>query len=242
MGDVHVWLLDLRRAQDDLPDLYRFLDSEERARVARFRRSEDGERFVAARGALRTLIADQVGAEPAEVRFSHGPHGKPFLAAPAGSPLQFNLAHSGRLVLIAMAWGLEVGVDVERGTSDATIDELSGIVLCAREARQVERSGRISRRRTFVRFWTRKEAYLKADGRGLALPLSHLDLSRRGGRAAIFDPNARSWKLCPRWRVRSLGLGRSYGAAVAAEGGGWHVIGHRWSSVGSREAYRIAPV
>lgn len=135
---VDLWPVDLDAPDVDLDPL----SADERARAARFLRDEPRRRWQAGRAALRTVLGDYLGIAPAAVELRLGRRGKPALADPEAS-LRFNLSHSGELMLIALAQGREVGVDVER------IAE---------------------RPPSFYAEWTRREALGKCFGGGLAEP------------------------------------------------------------------------
>src|SRR4029077_2455201 len=132
----------------------------------------DRQRFAVAHGVLRLLLSRYLTLPPAELRFVAGPHGKPDLAEPLRDrALRFNLAHSGEVALFAFAEGREVGVDLElintRTADPAIAERLSTPAEWSRIVAQppAERS------HMFARFWTLKEAYLKAVGIGLTHPL-----------------------------------------------------------------------
>ncbi|MGZ8413174.1 MAG: 4'-phosphopantetheinyl transferase family protein [Gemmatirosa sp.] len=168
---VSVWRVDLDAP--DVADLRSLLSDEELARSARFRRDQDSWRFVAARGALRALLGARLGEAPGRIRLAVDARGKPALHAAHGSTVQFNVAHTDGLALIALADGVAVGVDVER-VRDAVAHELISAagVLAPAERRSLLRLPPGSRPRAFFACWTRKEALLKGRGDGLATALS----------------------------------------------------------------------
>jgi 4'-phosphopantetheinyl transferase len=166
-GEVHVWKVDLGAEISASVD-EGILSADERARAARFLRAPDRARSIAARVALRTLLAEYTGEAPAALGFVTGPHGKPALApgSATGGP-RFNVAHSGRLVLLAFA-ACDVGVDVEEIRSGVDVESLAARFFSADEAAALSAAPRAERDRTFFRIWTRREALLKAAGTGLA--------------------------------------------------------------------------
>jgi 4'-phosphopantetheinyl transferase len=222
---VHVWRVDLSPAGVALRAGWATLSAEERARADRFHFDRDRQRFVAARGALRRILGRYAEAPADELRFLYAAEGKPSLAAP-WSWLRFNLAHSGDLALIAVARGREVGVDVERVPTSELVEDVVKVVCSDPERARLQRLRPSAQRRGFARLWTRKEALIKADGRGLAMPLLHIDVSGRGSRPRMLDESAGRWVPSPRWRLRTVHVGGSYAGAVAAEGEGWHILLH----------------
>lgn len=178
------------------------LSPEERARAARFHSPEHGARFVVAHARLRQLLAPLLDIAPSRIQFSAGEHGKPLLAGTAArSELHFNLSHSGAYGLIGWAHGREIGVDVEvwRPTSDEAA--LVRRYFSPSEIAAYEALPPALRTEGFFNCWTRKEAYIKAVGRGLGLPLDSFDVSIDSGAAAcLLRPSglcddARQWSL-----------------------------------------------
>jgi 4'-phosphopantetheinyl transferase len=127
-------------------------------------------RWVAARWALRTVLGCYLEVEPEEVELRLGPRGKPVLAA-TGESLRFNLSHSGELALIAVARGLEIGVDVERIDPRRDVLALAPRALGPEEAAAVREAPAGERSAAFHAAWTRREAVAKCLGVGLGAPL-----------------------------------------------------------------------
>lgn len=203
---VDVWLADTDAGGHELGGL---LSEDERVRAARFVRAADGTRWTHARGILRALLARYAEIEPRALRFAEGTHGKPVLGAPAPADLRFNLSHSGALVLIAVARGREVGVDVE--LPRRAVDH----VAIARRVLGEEQAERLAaladpheRERAFLRAWVRWEAVLKCRGTGIG-----------GAETAPAGPDP--------WVVE-LEVGPPAAAALAVEQGPCAVRGWRW--------------
>ncbi len=151
------------------------LPADEVARARRYRRPSVGERFALGRGWLRAVLASYTGCAPASLRFVRGAHGKPALAPPADGP-PFNLAHADALIVCAVASRGAVGVDVERVRPIAAT-RLAARYLSARERAALDALPPSERGVAFLRVWVRKEAYSKARGQGLALPLTAFDVT-----------------------------------------------------------------
>jgi 4'-phosphopantetheinyl transferase len=165
-----------------------------------------------ARAALSEVLAAYAEADPGEIRIERAacvhcgePHGKPFLAAPAGHDLRFNLSHSGELALIAVARGREVGVDVEATRPAERAQRIADRTFTEAEAAELRSLAGPEREAAFFRLWARKEAYLKATARGFkggldsfdALGLEPLDGSAAG------------------WEFADVEAGPGYAAALA---------------------------
>jgi 4'-phosphopantetheinyl transferase len=172
-GECQVWWARTDAARDELAAL---LDGGERARLSRFRRAEDRARYLAAHVLTRLVLAAHLGMAPAALRFVRMcrhcgavDHGKPRLGEPAG--IDFSLSHSGGRVVLAVARGGAVGVDVERLRAPRDLDGLIAAALSPGEQAVVTALPAAERSAALLRSWTRKEALLKATGDGLAVAL-----------------------------------------------------------------------
>jgi 4'-phosphopantetheinyl transferase len=157
---------------------------------------------VVAHGRLRELLAPLVGIAATAIEFTAGTDGKPVLAGVAtGSELHFNLSHSGTLGLIGWSWGREVGVDVEVWRSMRDEGALVRRYFSAHEVAAWEALPPVQRHEAFFNLWTRKEAYVKALGHGLGLPLHSFDVTHENGagarllRLSALAGDARPWSL-----------------------------------------------
>jgi 4'-phosphopantetheinyl transferase len=221
-GALHAWLVDL-----DAPGAVTAagLDAAERARATTFVRPRDGARFAASRAALRLVLARYVGAEPADLEFTIGPHGQPRLAA---GDVHFSLSRSGGLALVAVSRG-PVGADLERVAARPGLADVAAARFAAREAACIEAGCGGSATRSFYRHWTAKEAYLKALGLGLA-GLRDTELVC-GARPAIWFAGR---PVCG-WRLSVTNVASRYVASVI---GGPSLPSWRWLS----SAWPLRPV
>ncbi len=153
-----------------------WLTPDDRARYDRFRADDDRAMFLAGRVMARVLVGRALGVPPAAWAWREGPHGRPEIAG-AHRPLSFNLAHSGGTVACAVRHGGEVGVDVEYRDRRALDPRLVDRYCSPDETADIRRHGPDGWRDQFLKYWTLKEAYLKARGLGIALPLADLSFS-----------------------------------------------------------------
>jgi 4'-phosphopantetheinyl transferase len=170
-GEVHVWAVPLHGDADRFGSV---LSAAEQQRLQRFHFADHRRRFQIGHGALRTILAGYTGTPAPKLEFRQGPRGKPYLASPAG-PF-FNLSHSGKLALVGVSQ-TELGLDVEKVRHLESLTEIarkhfSPVEFDALSALQGEQ-----RELAFYRCWTRKEAYIKALGEGLSMPLDSFDVS-----------------------------------------------------------------
>src|SRR5262249_20133919 len=145
------------------------LAPDEKERAARFHFEHLRSAFIAARGVLRCLLGGYLNRHPGRVQFRYGARGKPALEPDAG--IEFNLAHSGGLAVLAFASGCPIGVDLEQIRPIPELREIAARFFCAEEAAEIASLPSGERQRSFFRCWTRKEAYIKATGDGLSAPL-----------------------------------------------------------------------
>jgi 4'-phosphopantetheinyl transferase len=220
--EVHVWRASLMMREDEMVTLLRSLSEDELRRAYRLRSPRDRARFIAARGILRDILSRYLQTQPGRVRFGYNAHGKPeLLDADENTQLRFNLSHAGRVALFAVASGREVGVDVESVCDDVACAEVAAEFFSRGEVEALAALPERSRTRAFYNCWTRKEAYIKARGMGLLLPLDCFDVSLAPGEPAALLSTRGDEPEAVRWSLREIELGPSHVAAVAVEGRGW---------------------
>jgi len=202
------------------------LDQEEYARAARFHFERDRTRFLASRGLLRHILARYLETAPERLRFGYAPAGKPFLIE--HHDLHFNLSHAADVLVLGVARERQLGVDVERVPPDEVVDSVSGIVFSAPECKALRGLEPGARRELFARLWTRKEAYIKADGRGMSLSLDHIDVSTSPDRVLLLDDGSDHWSASPQWTLHSFPAGSGYAASLAVEGRDWQLAYFDW--------------
>ena len=209
-GAVHVWRFDLDG--ESWPEL---LSADEHARAARFHFQRDARRWRAGRSLLRRTLGDYLHADPKALRFETGPFGKPCLG---NSHLRFNVSHSGAVLLLAVAWDQEVGIDVERLRTDFVPEELAPQVLSAQEQEALRRIAPAERCAAFLSQWTAKEAYVKALGTGLSFPLTQVTLSLVPGTDRYAAVAGVQTNALAGVAVRRLPAIPGFAASLAAEG------------------------
>lgn len=166
-GEIHVWHTFLPDLGDERHRLEALLDRGERARADRFVRERDRDAFVLRRGVRRLILAHYLGIRARSIKFQAGEGGKPELDRVHDSMIRFSTTSSGPRMLMALSWSRELGVDVEQARAPAGLPLLLDRVLTLGERHSVERSPPGDRHVAFLRYWTAKEAYLKAVGVGL---------------------------------------------------------------------------
>ena len=199
------------------------LTGAERRRADGILRERDRQRYVLSRFALRGVLGAYCGVSASTVRLARDSNGRPYVTVPSGPrSVDFNLSHSGDLALIAVARGRRVGVDVER-VRELAHAGLAARVFTTNEAEVVASLDPGDQLKAFFRYWTCKEAYLKARGVGLSgLPGPEVRFSDRGPR--MLDPSCDQT-----WTVTELLPGCGYSAALVVRGGSASVSTFTWT-------------
>lgn len=219
VDEVHVWQAQLDAY--DAGSLRVVLAADENSRADRFHFTKDREHFIVARALLRKLLAAYVGLAAAELQFFYGEKGKPSLAKSRRSAVNFNLAHSQGWALYAFSRGRELGVDLEFIREDVESENIATRFFSPAEVEALERLPLELRKQAFFSCWTRKEAYIKARGEGLSLPLDEFDVSLGPGEPAALLRNHKDAAEVARWTMRSIAAPSGYVAAIVVEGHDW---------------------
>jgi 4'-phosphopantetheinyl transferase len=151
-----------------------WLDDTERTRAAGFRFERDRRRFVDRRAFLRRVLAGYLGVEPNAIRYRRGPGGRPELDPRRG--ISFTTSHADGLAVVAVSLDRIVGIDIEHVRAIPGAADIARSLFTRREHEHLESLGADGQSTAFLRLWTRKEAYAKAVGAGLALPLDSFDV------------------------------------------------------------------
>jgi 4'-phosphopantetheinyl transferase len=231
--DVHVWQSRLDQEGPALQLFESLLDDEERRRAARWHFRIDRQRYTVGRGLLKLLLAKYLTCEPDAIRLWYNSYGKPGLTGEDGpGGLKFNLAHSDGLVLYVVTRGREVGVDVERIRPGVDWRELASRFFAPGEVAELSAVAPDLREQAFFAGWTRKEAYLKALGLGMAVPLDGFAVTLAPGRPAALVAAEHDPSQLGRWEFRELAPASGYVGALAVEGAGCRFFCGRWEPLG----------
>ncbi len=177
-GHVHVWRAMIAPPLARLQAYQDTVSPDERERAQRLILPEHRRRFTAARGMLRHILGRYIRTPPRDIRFGVGHHGKPFLQYPASQPLHFNVAHSQQCAVYAVSRDFEVGIDLEGDREHADYLMLAKRICSPEEFTTFQQLPQDKHKAAFFSCWTRKEAVVKAEGKGLlVLPLKQLTVS-----------------------------------------------------------------
>jgi len=227
--EVHVWRAALEQPPPRVQSFRRNLAADERARAERFYFERDREHFIVARGVLRAILGGYLNRAPECLSFCYSSHGKPALAGEfEGDAIRFSVSHSGGVALYAVTRGREVGIDLERIRSDLAVKEIAERFFSPREVATLRELPTEAQREAFFRCWTRKEAYIKARGEGLSLPLDQFDVSLAPGEPAAVLGTQHDSSEASRWSLQELTPAPGFVAALAVAGHGWSLTCWQW--------------
>ena len=220
--EVQLWRADLEKLGPHESRWRELLSADERGRADRFHFVRDRQRFMASRALLRTILAALLTDDPASLTFSYSETEKPFLASThANSGITFNVSHSGGIALYAFARHREVGVDVEQVRRDIEVEPIARRFFSVFEQGQLFALPEEDRNEAFFRCWTRKEAYIKAVGKGLSIPLSQFDVSLGAVETNALLATRLDKAEAAAWMLQEVPAGAGYRAALCVRGQNW---------------------
>jgi 4'-phosphopantetheinyl transferase len=210
--EVHLWIFRL----DPGPTDGELLAPCERARAERFHFQRDRDRFIAGRGRLRRILGAYLQQSPNLLQFCYGASGKPAVAG----PLSFNLSHSGEFAALAVArFGLGVDIECVRPIEEAVAERF----FAADEVARLRRLPETQQTEAFFACWTRKEAYVKALGDGLSLPLDCFSVSLEPQESARLLRAGNDPAEPSRWQFHHFVPAPGFVGAIAARRRSWRV-------------------
>jgi 4'-phosphopantetheinyl transferase len=226
---VHVWRVPLDLTASCVQRLQQVLSADEVGRAACFYFPRDRQHFIVARGVLRVILGRYLGVEPRQLCFCSSYYRKPALLPTCGGErLRFNVSHSHQLALYAVTYGREVGIDIEYIRTNFVCEEIAERFFSPRENVALGALPAHLKRQAFFNCWTRKEAYIKAHGEGLSLPLDQFDVSLTPGEPAALLATRGDAHEASHWSLRELTPGPGYVGALAVEGHDWRLTCWQW--------------
>jgi 4'-phosphopantetheinyl transferase len=209
-NELHVWRRWLDISAEEREKLAANLSPDERDRTNRFVFERDRHHFTVGRGTLREILSKYIGRRPGDIKFDTAEFGKLSLRS---KEIEFNLTHSKGLAIYAFAVNQEIGIDVEKIQPAFAGAEIAERYFSAVELNELRMLPAEMRSEAFFLCWTRKEAYVKAHGGGLQIPLASFDVSLTPGQPEVLTAHDSS-----RWNMRSFAPAAGYIASVIAEG------------------------
>jgi len=229
--EVHVWCVNLDVPHGWSASFYASLTGDERNRSERFRFDRDRRRFIVAHGVLQDLLGRYLGTRPDRISYVYNAFGKPELNPMFGSRLKFNLSHSAGLALVAITADSSVGIDLEYIRAQSDLADIARRFFSPEEADCLMAVPSHLRTEAFFSCWTKKEAYLKACGEGLAIPSDSFSIPLTND--AVETPV--DFYIAPndigpakRWSMYTLEPAPGYVGALVVAGTGWRLRQRPW--------------
>ncbi|MEG4228571.1 4'-phosphopantetheinyl transferase superfamily protein [Microcoleus sp. N9_B2] len=219
INEIHVWRVSLAQTESCLQSLQQTLSTDERTKADRFHFPKGRSQFIVSRGALREILSRYLTINSHILRFDYNPYGKPSLSvAQGGNTLRFNLSHCREMAIIAITKNRDIGVDIEGINPRFPFLEIAEKFFSPLENSVLRLLPEHLQATAFFTCWTRKEAYIKAVGKGLSIPLNQFDVSLAPGEpAALLNVEGNS-EEASKWSLIELFPCSDMVAAVAVAG------------------------
>ena len=186
-------------------------------------------RFIVRRGILRKILSHYCNTEPGHLRFGYGENGKPGLVPMADKQsIHFNVSHSDGVALFAFSRDHEIGVDIERVRGIDDVEQIARRFFSKKENDALRVLSYRKKKEAFFNCWTRKEAYIKATGAGMACPLDQFEVSLIPGEPARILRIMEDRQAAEQWSIHALYPAAGYKAALAVESRGLRLSCHEW--------------
>jgi 4'-phosphopantetheinyl transferase len=212
---VDIWRVSMVVSDQTSMTLKSILSIDENDRAAHFHFPVDRNRFIVAHGCLRNILARYLHCAPEQLQFSLGKYGKPALRLEQG--IQFSLSHSGESALIAVTQHRRIGVDLEHTRDDLSVLSFAARYFSKAEFAELQTLPLEQREHAFFQFWVLKEAYVKAQGVGLSLPLDSFDVSLSADQPSLLCATRPNPQEAVRWTLQVVEVATGYKAAIAVE-------------------------
>jgi 4'-phosphopantetheinyl transferase len=227
--EIHIWCTELDQPLSRIEMLAQILCMDERNRAERFHFEEHKNRFIIRHGILRSILECYLGTDPSRLRFCYGKNGKPKLGNTGGEEnIRFNLSHSESLALYSFTRDCEVGVDIEHIRDIPEMDQIAERFFSVRENDVFRALPEGEKKEAFFNCWTRKEAFIKANGDGLFRPLDKFDVSLVPGEPARLLRIEGDSKEASRWSIQDLKPASGFAAAFAVKVRRWQLYCWQW--------------
>ncbi|HSG42930.1 MAG TPA: 4'-phosphopantetheinyl transferase superfamily protein [Anaerolineales bacterium] len=214
---VDIWRVSISDfASNSVRWMESILSVDEMKRAYRFLFEADRHRFVVSHTSLRDILSRYLYKSPQDIEFAANEHGKPVISPP--TKLDFNLSHSGDFALIGITHGKKIGVDVEKHRLDMEHKKIAQRFFSDKEISELQNLPDDQKITGFFNCWTRKEAYIKAHGLGLLLPLGDFDVSLSSNEPAVLRATRPDSQEALQWRLISVDVNPGYAGAVAVRG------------------------
>lgn len=215
-NEAHIWRIALFQKDKVLEFSADLLDENEKSKAAKFRFERDRRNYIAAHGAMREILGFYLECCPKKIEFTTNYYGKPFLRRNQ-TDINFNMSHSHEWALLALTKGKKIGVDIELIRAEIAEQNLAEQIFSPLENETLRNLPEKLRLKAFFDCWTRKEAFIKAVGKGLSYPLEEFAVSCAPHQSAMLLSINNSSDEVENWHIKELNVGENYAAAAAIE-------------------------
>lgn len=229
-AEIHIWHATLDISESRLESLSKTISGDEKQRAQRLYFERDRRHFITSRGILRTILGNYLGIGEGQVQFCYAVNGKPTVqSSPCHRTIHFNLSHSNGEALFAFTLSSQIGIDIEKIRYVLDMDQIAGRFFSLQERELFCSLPRAEKEEAFFCCWTRKEAFIKATGEGLARPMDSFTVPFIPGETSMFL-HIHSNSLNPvQWSLHAFKPKPGYVAALVAEGGAKQMIFREWN-------------
>ena len=228
-NEIHVWLAELDQPQNVVDRFLGYLNWNEKKRISKFKTETLKKKQIVSKGLLKLLIAKYLNTEPQTVEFESNEYGKPFIS-PAINPinLKFNISHSNRLGLYAFTTDHALGVDVEKIQELENIYDLVDLCMSDFEKRWFLKLSPGIKTDVFYKFWTVKEAFIKAVGTGFSFPLANVELKIKSKNKCELYKISDSVNSARQWRLFTFSPKLNYVASLITKASKKEIKHYNW--------------
>jgi len=236
-SEIHMYCTSVRLSREVVRYLHKTLSADERERAKRFHRQRDQSVSIVSRGILRLILSSYTGTAPGQLTFKYGANGKPALNDHA---IYFNVSHSNDLVAYAIAREQRIGVDIEYRRHFSEMMPITEGFFSDSECGEISQLESDEEVNAFFDVWTRKEAYVKALGCGLTMPLNSFTVSIAARSKELTLKSSVDPDLSSRWSLHNWHISEHYSGAIAIFGKGWIPVPISMSGIESRFAIDLS--
>jgi len=225
--DIHIWSVSLEQSLECREILSLTLSLEEHQRARKFYFEKDRIHYIVGRGLLRKLLGRYLGLDPSALEFEYGLHGKPLLATRFSDKIiEFNLSHSKDRAIYIFNWDQPIGVDIEYSQPLKDMDDFALQFFTSNECKLIHSLPKEQKPESFYKIWTCKEAFLKANGSGLTVPINQVEVAIHPNGTASLASIGGDQSQAENWRLELFSPSYGYQSALAIEKHGGQIAFH----------------
>ena len=166
---IHVWQARIDTSSGFPEEILNTLSQDERERAHKFQFQKDREHYILRHYQLRLILSKYCGCQPHEIKFRYNSYKKPFIFMPEFKEIKFNISFSHDLMLVGLNKYKDIGIDIEKVHEIHDLETLAVNNFSSQELKALNEN--LDKTKTFFTIWTRKEAFIKATGKGMYYPL-----------------------------------------------------------------------